>query len=293
LSPKVVQDIEKHLVDRLDRKVALFFRCMITKDVGASGSASLLARPSLDGAFRPTDETNAAQIVQVAEQSMRDVLVDRPDIILEDVRSVRMPSGLVVIASIESSHRPVPSQIKRVEALIRQGLGRSDITLLVRSVETTATTGKGRVLLGQSHFSRLSADDQHTANQLESSARRQIEQGGQRFVTSVDAQKGAKRWTLRAEVVGAQIPTPENVKAIEAELAREAASPVALSMWARNEVVVTGRGYDSVDRLVEQQVTKRYETTHPSAATPAGDFEKESGSEAADELGVPSVRVTE
>jgi uncharacterized hydrophobic protein (TIGR00271 family) len=262
LSPRSVQEIEERLNERLARKVALFFRCMITKDVGASGSASLLARPDLDGGFTAPAESSAARAVQIAEQAIRDILVDRPNIILEDVRSVQMPVGLVVIASIQTSQRPVAAQVQRVENLIRGRLGRSDVTLLIRTVESTDTTSKGRVLFGEAHFSEVSEEERLVAEKIDASTRSQIEKGGEIFVTNVDAVKRNSLWSVRAEVVGPRVPTPAQVKAVETILEREAGAPVELSLWARTDVIVTASRYESVDRLIEELVKKR--TSAPS-----------------------------
>jgi uncharacterized hydrophobic protein (TIGR00271 family) len=264
VAPNVVQGIESQLIERLGRKVALFFRCTLTKDVGATGAVSLLTRPSLDGSFKPEGESSAARVVQIAEQAIRDVLVDRPNIILEDVRSVRLPVGLVVVASIQTSQRPVPVQVERMEALIAQRLGRTDVTLLVRSIDSTDTTSKGRVLLGGAHFARLSEEDERLADILDAAARIEIEKGGELFVTNVDAQKAAVGWIVRAEVVGPRVPTPAHVKTVEAALVRKAGAPVELSLWAKTEVVVTDTQYNSVDRLIEEMVKQRLDNTHPA-----------------------------
>jgi len=268
LSPKTVEEIEQDLVQHLKRQVALFFRCTITKDVGASGSASLLAQPLLDGRITPVSESNAARMVQIAEQAIRDILVDRPDIILEDVRSVRFPSGLVVVASIQSPFRPVAAQVQRVEQLIRQRLGRSDVTLLVRSVESFDTTSTGRVLLGEAHFAKIPDDQRAAAANIEASLRSQIEKGGELFVTNVDAVKRDARWIVRAEVVGPRVPTPLQVKAIETVLTKQAASPLELSLWARTDVVVTGARYQAVDRLIEENVAKARQAESDVAGVP-------------------------
>jgi len=253
LSPKVVENIERRLVERLGRTVALFFRCTITKDVGASGAASLLAGPVLDGRFTQVSESSAARTVKVAEQVLRDILVDRPNIILQDVRAVPFPVGLVVIASIQSSYRPIALQVERAEEVIRKRLGRSDVTLLVRTVESSDTTSKGRVLLGEAHFARIPEDQQTLAEKIGASLREQVEQGGELFVTNFDAVKYASGWRVRAEVVGPRVPTPVQVKKIEAMLARDAGSNVELSLWARTDVVVTGSRYQAVDRLIEER----------------------------------------
>ncbi len=257
LSPKKVQEVQEALAGQLGRDVALFFRCSITKDVGATGSANLLAQPTLDGRFRATEDSTEARTLQVAEQTLRDVLVDHPNIVLQDVRGVRMPVGLVVVASIQSSRRPIGLQVKRVEDEIRRRLGDVDVRLVVRSIESTDTSDKGRVLHGEVHFGKQSAEDLRAAEGVEALVRTKIEQGGELFVTSIDALKQRSHWDVRAEVAGPGVPKPDQIKAVEATLTRALGSPVKLTLWARSEVVVTAERYASVDALIEEQVRKR------------------------------------
>jgi hypothetical protein len=54
-------------------------------------------------------------------------------------------------------------------------------------------------------------------------------------------------------------------KGAEAALAKQAGTPVELSLWARKDVVVTGSRYQAVDRLVEENVSRARQ-----AATNAG-----------------------
>jgi hypothetical protein len=51
LSPHKVQTVQDALRARLGPDVDLYFRCSVTKDVAARGSANLLAQLTLDGTF--------------------------------------------------------------------------------------------------------------------------------------------------------------------------------------------------------------------------------------------------
>lgn len=269
ISPAKVQEVEQALVQRLGRKVALFFRCAITKDVGATGSSSsLLTEPNLGGALTTAAESAEARTVQIAEQTLRDLLVNRPNIILEDVRGVPMPVGLVVIASIQSSQPPVAMQVKRVEERIRERSGRPDVYLLVRTVQSTDMTSQGRVLLGEAHFGKLSKSARDLARQVEASGQKVIEREPDLFVSSIDALKDGDHWVVRAEVTGRSLPGPELVKRVESVLAGEIGSPVELTLWARTEVVVTDERYDSVTKIIEAEVRKRMQAREPPEVAP-------------------------
>ncbi len=77
---------------------------------------------------------------------------------------------------------------------------------------------------------------------------------------------------MRAEVVGAAVPSPDEIAAIEQTLTSEIAAPVMPSVWARAEVVVTETRYESLQERVEAELRRRREAAAGTAETeqPAG-----------------------
>jgi hypothetical protein len=179
-----------------------------------------------------------------------------------------------VIASIQTSQPPVPFQVEEVQERIRQRLGRNDVDLLVRSIASTDTTAKGRILLGQAHFAKVPEDEQRVAERLEASGRTKIEEGGELFVNNIDAAKLGATWAVRADVVGPRVPDPARVRSVEAFLTEEAGAPVTLTVRARSDVVVTSEQYDSVDHLIEREARQQLENRQAAQGLPdpAGAF---------------------
>jgi uncharacterized hydrophobic protein (TIGR00271 family) len=245
LSPHTVAEVQDALRARLGPDVDLFFRCGLTKDVAATGSADLLAERTLDGDFGGKALSPAARTIRIAEQEVRDILVDRPDIVLGDVNLVQMPIGPVLVVSIQSSREPNLSAIANAERKIRDRTGNPRLQLLVRNVESSDLTSKGRVLLGAAHFGTTNPTDAATASRLEDAVRARISALRGLSARSVDAAREADGWEVRAEVVGPTIPSPGETEAIERALAREIGAPVALTIWARAEVIVTSQRYES------------------------------------------------
>jgi uncharacterized hydrophobic protein (TIGR00271 family) len=272
LSPHQVQTAQDALRARLGPDVDLYFRCSVTKDVAARGSAHLLAQLTLDGTFTDRELSPAARLAQIAEQTVRDILVDRPDILLQDVNVLQMPVGPVVVVSIQSARDPIPPQIGRAEKAIRERTSDPSVVLLVRTVVSSDITSTGRVLLGQAHFGVSSEQDAVVARTLEESTRKHIGALRNIIPNSVDAARSGEGWEVRAEVVGATVPSPDEIAAIEQTLTSEITAPVTLSVWARAEVVVTGRRYESVQGRVEADLRRRREAAAGTAGTeqPAG-----------------------
>jgi uncharacterized hydrophobic protein (TIGR00271 family) len=271
LSPHKVQTAQDALRTRLGTDVDLYFRCSVTKDVGARGSANLLPQLNLDGSITNQELSPAARLAQIAEQTVRDILVDRPDILLQDVNLLQMPVGPVVVVSIESARDPIPLEIGKAEKAIRERTGNPNVVLLVRTVASSDITSTGRVLLGQAHFGVSSEQDAAVAHRLEESTRQQVRALRNIIPTSVDAARAEEGWEVRAEVVGATVPSPLEIASIEQTLTNEIGAPVTLSVLARTEVVVTATRYESVqervgDTLRRQQASVSTEGTEPAAA---------------------------
>jgi hypothetical protein len=70
-----------------------------------------------------------------------------------------------------------------------------------------------------------------------------------RFVTAIDAVRRESRWDVRAEVVAPKVPTPAEIRRSEQEVSKAVGEPVALTVRARTDVVVTGEQYQSVEQL--------------------------------------------
>lgn len=265
LSPRVVQTVEEALSHRLEEPVTLFFRCALTKDVGATGSASLFSQPSLDGGFRGATVSPEARMLQVAEQVIRDRFVDLPNFMLNDVSLVRMPIGPVILASIQSPHDVSTIGIKAVEDEIRNRLGDPNVWLLARTVLASDTSGRGRVLLGRAHFDVLSEKEAAQAAEIEAKARAGIEAIPNLFAPNVDAVKDRNRWIVRAEVLGPEVPRPAQVQVIERELAKLAGEPVVMTLWARTDMIVTAEGYNTADRLIAQRAERQLDAEKKAA----------------------------
>lgn len=257
ISPARVTKIQGALASRLDQPVDLFFRCALTKDVAASGMVSLRGEQNLDGDFDREDLSPNARIIQVGEQAVRDLLVDRPDIILRDVSLAQMPVGPVLIVSIQTSRQPVPENLEQVQKIIRERVGNPDVVLVVRTVESSDITATGRVLYGAAHFADLSEETREKAHTVKSLVRKHIEASGPYFAPSVDVVPYLDGWAARADIVGPQVITPAQIRAIEKAVGEEASAPVTLHALASTSIIVSREGYESVQHRTEDEEARR------------------------------------
>src|SRR5262249_47276819 len=245
-APGRVNEIQDALGSRLGEPVRLFMRCTLTKDVTATGSTTLRPYLSLNGKVTTTPVSADMRLLQQAEQVAREVVATRPDIVLKDVELVNLPSGPVLIASIDSPRPPNPERIARFEALLRERLGGERVRVIVRVAESVDVTSKGRILFGEAHFGATSEDEARRRRTAEETVRTDLQGLPSTFVTAIDAIHGESGWAVRAEVVGPRVLTPDEVHGVEERAAKAMGEPVDLAVRARTDVLVTGKRYRAV-----------------------------------------------
>lgn len=246
LPPQRVKKIQDALSGRLGEPVHLFMRCSLTKDVTAAGSTNLRPYLSLGGKVTEAPLASGTRMLQQAEQVVREFLATRPDIVLNDIELVQLPTGPVLVVSIESPRDPRAAGVARFEELLRERLGEPGLRLVVRTVDSEDVTAKGRILFGDAHFAELPADDARRQQTVEETVRARVQNVPNMFVTAVDAVRQGSGWAVRAEVVGPRAMAPPEVRDAQQRAAAAVGEPVDLSVLARPEVLVTAKGYEPI-----------------------------------------------
>jgi len=252
INPEKAKTVENALADALNRPVHMFFRCSITNDVTSVGSANLLARPDLDGVFTEKELPEEVRLVQIAEQVVREKASELPYIDLTDVRLVRFPTGPVVIVSIISPREPGSEGIAAVEKIINERVGGGHVQLLVRVIASTDVTSKGRLLLGDAHFGLMTEAQLNMQKRIEGHARQLLAQIKDVIILSLDAAKAGNEWQIRAEINGPRMLSPVDIKRLESNLAAVVHEPIAVTVLAKTETVVTNTGYYSAAELTSK-----------------------------------------
>jgi uncharacterized hydrophobic protein (TIGR00271 family) len=251
LSPQKVKRMEEVLSQHVGEPVHLFVRCSLTRDVTATGATTLLTSRNLDGKFTTDAIAPGAQTLQTAEQVIREILINFPEITLNDIELVPLSTGPVLVVSVQMPRTPLPVSIQWLEKLLQERVGDPRTRLIIRVINSVDISSKGRILLGQAHFGEQSAEEAALREALEQAAQAGIEQIPNLFVINIDAAKSEAGWAVRAEVVGPRVPSPAEVRTLETALQKLAGQPVTVSLWARTEVVVTGQRYSSVKEQAE------------------------------------------
>ncbi len=248
LSPDRVAKIQGELEAALHEPVHLFLRCGVTKDVVATGTTDL--RPYVNLAARGSAQQMSPQtlLLQEAEQIAREVVASRPAIVFKDVELIELATGPVLIFSIENPREPSAAGVARFEELLRQRIAhRPDVRVVVRTVDSTDITSKGRILFGEAHFGELTPEQLKRRAAVEAAVRAGLQAVPNTFVTAVDAierdEEGKQRWIVRAEAVGVRALTPAEIVKAERSSSAAAGAAIELSVRTRLDLTVTSGGY--------------------------------------------------
>jgi len=246
IPPERVKRIQDVLNAELGEPVALFMRCAMTRDVTATGSTSLRPYLSLNGRVVEAPIAPEMRLLQQAEQLARETAATRPEIALLDTELVRAPSGPVVVVTIETPRDPSPEGVSSFEAQLRARLADPSVRVVVRRVESSDVTAKGRILFGAAHFATESDEQRARRKAVEDAVRAHLERVPQLFVTAIDAVTSGRGWSVRAEALAARMPTPSEIREAEKQSAAALGEPVVVSLLAHLELVVTGSRYQGI-----------------------------------------------
>jgi hypothetical protein len=249
-SPDRVKLMEEKLSGSLKTPLRLMVRCVLSRDVAPTGSLRAVIAPTLDGAFITEDLDPEARRIQLAEQTLRELMSRQQQLELQDTDLLYLAGDMVILATILAPRPLIPLEVSKFETAIREHLNDPHIRLLVRCLVTTDVTSRGRILYGRRHFGALPDGTAH----VQELTRRHVESLGEMFVTNVDAVWSDDHWNVRAEVVGSRVLLPAEIKKIELAVSEQAGAPVKLLAWSRVELMVNESEYMSVEGYTEEKL---------------------------------------
>ena len=268
-TPKVIPpDRVKSTQEALTRDVRmpteLIVRCILARDISATGSTSQVTAQNLDGFFLTQKLAPDVLKVQDAEQVLREMLTLRPDLNLLDVDLLNFPRGQVILATIQGSRVLIPLEVQKFQKTIQERLNDPQIQLLVRCTSTVDVDDKGRVLYGWAHLGTQTPEEQDTLRRIEAAVREEFKKFGDVFATNVDAAPQENFWGVRIEAVGARVMSVREVALLEKTVSRRVEKPVKIYLWSRPEVMATPEGYSSLEEFTRKRLHEEVEAAEPA-----------------------------
>jgi uncharacterized hydrophobic protein (TIGR00271 family) len=272
IPPNRVKSIQEALTRQLATPTQLIMRCVLTKDISATGSTSEATNANLNGSFLTEKVTPTVLRVQFAEQAIREILISRPELELIDVDLLKFPRGPYILATLQGPRVLIPSEIQEFEKKIQERLKDPEIHLLVRCISTVEVDDTGRILYGWSHLGKQDPAQKALMEQIVNAVREKFKEFLDIFATSVDAAPRDDSWQVRVEVVGARIISPREAASIERDVSRQVQRQIKIFFWSKVQAMVSPEGYSSVEDFTRKRLEKLEEVksdVEPQTAGPA------------------------
>lgn len=257
ISPERVKSIQESLGRQVGAPVELIVRCILSKDVSATGSTSQVTAQNLNGFFLKGDIASDVLKIQLAEQALREALSARPEFNLMDVDLLQFPRGPFVLATIQGSRALIPMEIEGLEKAVQDRLQDPDIRLLTRCLMTSDVDRQGRILLGWSHFGNHTQEEQQMMERINQIMKEQLRRFPDLFVTNLDSAPQENGWAVRMESVGPRILTAKEVTRLEEEVSQLVDREVTITLWFKSEALVTSGGYSSTEEFTRKRLQER------------------------------------
>jgi uncharacterized hydrophobic protein (TIGR00271 family) len=257
ISPNRVKAIQEVLTEKLGVPTHLILRCLLNKDISATGSTSIVTAENLNGSFLATKLNPDVLRVQLAEQTLREILVSYPQFELDEVDQVLKPAGPVIVATFRGPRVLIPFEVQTFQTAIQQRLHNPAVSLLARCRISVNVDDSGRILYGWSHYGEQTPEQTAMMRQIDTAINDALKRFADIFLVNVDAAPREDGWQARVEVVGARVLSPPEAASVEKEVADRVHQPVKIVFFSRSQAVVTPQGYDSAQNFIKGLVEKR------------------------------------
>ena len=257
ISPDKVMLIQEALNRRLNQPSELIVRAILAKDVSATGSTSQVTAQNLDGFFISSKISPGVMRVQLAEQALREDLINRPDIILSEMNLVQFPRGPVIVATLQTSRPLIPEEVQEMEKKLQERLRDPHIRLLTRCMNTVDVDAHGRILYAYAHFGSQSPEDAALQERVQKAVAAELQKFPGLFVTNVDALSEGDHWNVRVETAGVKIITSRELSQVEKAVSRQVNRDTRIYLWFRSEAILTREGLSSVEAFSSSQLKER------------------------------------
>jgi len=258
LSPKHVSTLKDSLTDALHQPTELVVRTLPAHDIAAAGSDAMVAKPNLDGRLISSELSHREKQERIAEQFLYEQLTGRLGLEIEAVNYGTISNQPNILVTLRAD---VPFSVEEIRQL-RQGLQDrlelSDLGFAIESVDTSLFDEYGRYLIEWTNYDTTT--DFELLPKLKAIVRQEVAQVTNLFPVDVHVNEEKGTWRALAEIVGPQVPKPDQVTTIQQAVAKRFPLPVEVVVWFKNDVVVTANGYAAFKEFTKSTLEKRIES---------------------------------
>ncbi|MHC4216681.1 MAG: DUF389 domain-containing protein, partial [Planctomycetota bacterium] len=260
VSPEDVERIQTTLSERLNRDIDLVIRNNLVKDIAATGSTMAIANLDPDRKFIE-EPVNAAEMKStIAEQIFYEKFFNRPGFRVLDMNHHEVENGTLFMATIETMYPIRAREIQELEAEIRKRLEQDNVTLVLSEHIPTLYTSRGKILFDWSRYEELTEEKSETLDSIKERIAEIFLQKEDIFLISTHFRISGETWNVLLEVTGTRMITKNEITSMQEEISDVAERSVTVSIWFKNEAVITQQGTVSYEMFVEDSLRKNIES---------------------------------
>jgi len=252
LSPGKVRDYEEEISGMFNLETKLIIRSVQARDIASTGATSQITAPDLDGDFLDESLSSSELKVMLAEQVLWEEFSHWPGFQVQGMDYQERTAGKFLIASIQCLYPPRAQKVQRLETLIRERLGESDIQLIINSSVPVLTGSRGKILYEWTQTEEFTEANDAAMERIEQAVRRELGRFEDLFLVDVHFRIKDEPWRLLVEVVGPQAMTPADLTRIKKTVIEKTGRQLDIQVWFRNEVVVTEEGYQAYEEFIKE-----------------------------------------
>ena len=254
ITPDQVEDIEDELAAQTSTQTELIVRTIKSSDTSSSGSNSAVTAQSLNGFFVNPVVNPRIQRIRLSEQVIREYLDDQIGLDLLDVDYLDLIRGPTIMAMIAGIRELSPSQVEKLEELIRKRSAHNDLNLMIRFIHVGLVDKEGTVRYGWSPLVKFSEKEV----QVKETILREIEKAFQgddaHILENVNVSITEGSYTFLVEISGTAPYRQADLIQLQDKLNRLSDKPVKIYVWFNQGAIVTDEGLASYDQLTESHL---------------------------------------
>jgi hypothetical protein len=253
ISPDQVKVIQGDLADKVGIPTELMVRCLLSKDVSATGSNLEVTDQNLNGVFFGKIDSHELKIRKV-EQLLRERLPQKLGFELLNVELSRFSGAPVVMGTIRAPRALLPEEMRELEKAIQENLQDAAIEFVVQYQNSEFLDRNGRFFYGFSNYGKLTTEKKVIMDQIITAAKGEFQRFPDIFPVDIDFSVDKGTWTVLVETVGVRLMTSQEVADLERALSKKMKKAINVHVFSKVETVVSNNGYASLNSFISQRL---------------------------------------
>ncbi len=264
IPPPKVNSIQQKLSNTLKYPTELIIQSVVAQNINATGLTDEVGPKGLEGHFLSKETDPDDLKITVATQVLWERLSALQNIKLINLELVKLPRGPTVVATLVGSvlSRFSETEIGELEDEMQKRLNDERVSLVIQSPKTEYFDRWGRLLPEWSHYGDITPDKEQAITDLETAVKREIKRVPGLFTVDIYLDAEEDPWNVLVEAVGTRMITTSEIEKIEKAISRHLSHQINLSVWFRQEAIVTRKGYSSIVDETEEKLIERRSAAH-------------------------------